>query len=262
MSWARASRARAARSSAAVTDWHRWLGAERRRAATRRARSPARRTSLFLLHRAERDLPLVCRAASRLQRLRPITAASSRGLAGKARDFNWHNVIGFWSRDSARFVVASGVVMSYPWATTSSTAWPGASRRAAAWRPRGRVRVAPRAEPRPTGAKPEVMLAGLDRAWATAPGQMAGWRTATLRVPPSAEAPCHVQLRHLEPEPDARARERRSSSIAGPARSCAASPTPASREARRSGAGCASSTRARLSAPLARRSLASPAPEP
>ena len=39
------------------------------------------------------------------------------GLSGKARDFNWHNVIGFWSAIPLVFVVASGVVISYPWAT-------------------------------------------------------------------------------------------------------------------------------------------------
>ena len=39
------------------------------------------------------------------------------GLPGKAREFNWHNTIGFWSSIPLAIVVAGGVVISYPWAT-------------------------------------------------------------------------------------------------------------------------------------------------
>jgi len=37
------------------------------------------------------------------------------GLSGKARDFNWHNVIGVWSMIPLFFIVFSGAVISYPW---------------------------------------------------------------------------------------------------------------------------------------------------
>ncbi len=40
-----------------------------------------------------------------------------RGLRGKARDFNWHHVAGFWMALPLVLVVASGVVISYPWAS-------------------------------------------------------------------------------------------------------------------------------------------------
>ncbi len=40
-----------------------------------------------------------------------------RGLPGKARDFNWHNTLGFWSALPLALIVYSGVVISYPWAT-------------------------------------------------------------------------------------------------------------------------------------------------
>ena len=39
-----------------------------------------------------------------------------RGLADRARNFNWHNVIGFWSAVPLFIIVLSGVVISYPWA--------------------------------------------------------------------------------------------------------------------------------------------------
>lgn len=40
-----------------------------------------------------------------------------RGVSGKARDFNWHHVIGYWSLVPLAVIVWSGVVISYPWAT-------------------------------------------------------------------------------------------------------------------------------------------------
>ena len=39
------------------------------------------------------------------------------GLSGKARDFNWHNTIGFWSVIPLAVIVAGAMVISYPWAT-------------------------------------------------------------------------------------------------------------------------------------------------
>ena len=37
------------------------------------------------------------------------------GLRAKARDFNWHNTIGFWSALPLAIVVYSATVISYPW---------------------------------------------------------------------------------------------------------------------------------------------------
>ncbi|MXZ70724.1 MAG: PepSY domain-containing protein [Acidobacteria bacterium] len=39
-----------------------------------------------------------------------------RGLSGRARDFNWHSVIGFWSAVPLAVIVFSGVTISYQWA--------------------------------------------------------------------------------------------------------------------------------------------------
>jgi uncharacterized iron-regulated membrane protein len=41
------------------------------------------------------------------------------GLNGKARDFNWHNVIGIWCAIPLVVVVATAVAMSYPWANNA-----------------------------------------------------------------------------------------------------------------------------------------------
>jgi uncharacterized iron-regulated membrane protein len=37
-------------------------------------------------------------------------------LSGRARDWNWHNVIGFWSSFPMLLIIATGLIMSYAWA--------------------------------------------------------------------------------------------------------------------------------------------------
>ena len=39
-----------------------------------------------------------------------------RGLTGRARDYNWHRVIGFWSAVPLAVIAASGATISYQWA--------------------------------------------------------------------------------------------------------------------------------------------------
>lgn len=39
-----------------------------------------------------------------------------RGLSGRARNFNWHAVIGFWSAVPLAIIIASGATISYRWA--------------------------------------------------------------------------------------------------------------------------------------------------
>jgi uncharacterized iron-regulated membrane protein len=169
-----------------VTDWHRWLAAEGELRPTGRAVTGA--SNLVFLFIVLSGIYLWWPKNLRLQHLRPITAFQG-GLASKARDFNWHNVFGFWSALPLAFVVASGVVMSYPWANDLVYRLAGSEPPRRGPAPRRPDPGGPGAEARTAAAKPEVTLAGLDRAWATAQGQMSGWRTATLRVPSSPEAP-------------------------------------------------------------------------
>ena len=108
-----------------------------------------------------------------------------RGLPGKARDFNWHNVIGFWSAVPLAIVVAGAVPISYPWATNLvyrivgdvPPAPPQAAARPAA--PDARETRRPE-----TGARDErpVVLDGINAAWDRAASQVESWRTITLRL--------------------------------------------------------------------------------
>ncbi|MGE3490366.1 MAG: PepSY-associated TM helix domain-containing protein [Vicinamibacterales bacterium] len=94
-----------------------------------------------------------------------------RGLPGKARDFNWHNVIGFWSAVPLAIVVAGAVPISYPWASNL------------VYRIAGERPPMPGAPPARPAAKPEpVSGAGLDAAWRRAQTQVPEWRTMTVRL--------------------------------------------------------------------------------
>ena len=110
------------------------------------------------------------------------------GLPGKARDFNWHNTIGFWSAIPLAIVVAGGVVISYPWAT-------GLVYRAYGEQPpapaggAGRIGGPGRGAgasglPRRSGeaAKAEAS-APLETLFAKAQSQMSDWKTITAALP-------------------------------------------------------------------------------
>ena len=107
-----------------------------------------------------------------------------RGLAGKARDFNWHNTIGFWSAVPLVIVVAGAVPISYSWAGNL------------VYRVVGDAPPPPPASPaqatRPSS--PQALDAvGLNAAWATTARQAPDWRTITTRAA-SAGAPITVTV--------------------------------------------------------------------
>lgn len=97
----------------AVEDWHRWLAAD----------GPSRTTFrnitgvanlLFLVLVLTGMVLWLPRTWSWLK-VRAVLWFRS-GLSGKARDFNWHNVLGIWSALPLIAIVASGTVIGFPWA--------------------------------------------------------------------------------------------------------------------------------------------------
>ena len=85
-----------------VTAWHRWLGAKGEGRTTAKAITGACNLSFLLLVISGPFLWLPKKWT--WQHLAPITWFR-RGLSGKARDFNWHNVIGLWCAVPLFFVV-------------------------------------------------------------------------------------------------------------------------------------------------------------
>ena len=98
----------------AVEGWHRWLNvAGERRAAARAVTGAANLAFLFLvLSGVYLWLPRTWAWAAFRTRL----LFNRFAVSTKARDFNWHHVFGIWLALPLAVVVASGVVMSYPWA--------------------------------------------------------------------------------------------------------------------------------------------------
>jgi len=194
-----------------ITDWHRWLATKGDTRDLGRAATGAANLAFLLIVLSGMWLwwPRNLRWSS----VRNV-AWFRRGLSGKARDFNWHNVIGFWSAIPLAIVVASGVVISYPWASglvfrVAGEAPPGrtASGPPAGARPvsdgaRGEV---PRGEV-PRGEGPRALPGSLQPRFVVAQGEMPNWRTISLTLPTERNADASFSLdRGMGGEPHKRA---------------------------------------------------------
>jgi len=160
-----------------VTDWHRWLGAKGENRNVARAITGA--CNLGFLFLVASGFYLWWPRNWNLKSLRNVMWFR-RGLPSKARDFNWHNTIGFWSAAPLFIVVLSAVVISYTWAGNL------------VYRVVGETPPAPRAnQPAPTSSsnsgKPE--LNNLNAAWLRAEQQVGDWRSISLQLPSSESAP-------------------------------------------------------------------------
>lgn len=160
-----------------VTDWHRWLGAQGESRTVARAITGACNLGFLFLVASGLYLWFPQRNWTRKQFR--STAWFKRGLSGKARDFNWHNVIGFWSLVPLFIIVLSAVPISYTWAGNL------------VYRIAGEAPPAPRAQPQPSqeGRKAEISTEGLDQLITRAEQQVAGWRSISLQLPSAQNAP-------------------------------------------------------------------------
>ena len=107
------------------------------------------------------------------------------GMRGKARDFNWHSAIGFWSALPLFFVVLGATVISYPWASDLAYRAVGEEPPARpSAPPQASSRAAPSSEAEAAGrTDSEGWAVNLDHLLARAQEQVPGWRTITLRLP-------------------------------------------------------------------------------
>lgn len=162
-----------------VTDWHRWLGAKGDNRNVARAITGA--CNLGFLFLVVSGFYLWFPRSWSLKSVRSITWFR-RGLSAKARDFNWHNVIGFWSAGPLFLVVLSAVVISYTWAGNL------------VYRVVGETPPAPRAAnqapARANNNEPSTQaVTNIDSAWSIAKQQVGDWRSITLQLPTTASAP-------------------------------------------------------------------------
>ncbi len=177
-----------------VTDWHRWLAASADSRPTGRAITGAANLA-FLFIVGSGIILWLPRTLSWLH-VRPVLLFRN-GIRGKARDFNWHNVIGVWSAIPLFIVVLGGVVISYPWASdlvyraAGETPPPRARPAGAGGGEAGRAG-------RPGGAgrtdRQDVSLAGLGRSVDVATARVPGWRTASARIPVAPNQPVAITV--------------------------------------------------------------------
>jgi uncharacterized iron-regulated membrane protein len=170
----------------ALTDWHRWLGGTPENRATGKALTGASNFAFLAL--AISGVYLWWPRTWLPQHVRAILMFR-RQTTGRARDFNWHNVIGFWCAPVLIVLTASGAVISYPWASNlvyrlAGSPVPergggagGGGARAGGGRDGGER------------ARPVSTPENLDRLWARAEQQVPQWRSMTMRLPNRGDAP-------------------------------------------------------------------------
>jgi uncharacterized iron-regulated membrane protein len=167
-----------------MTDWHRWLGQNGEGRNT--ARSITGASNLAFLGLAVSGLFLWWPrqwTRSRFRNAMRLDLAAH----GKARDFNWHTVIGFWCAPVLIVLTASGAVISYPWATNLVYRLSGSAPPAAPQTP-----SAPASAPASSASQvaSTVNVPGnLEHLWNRAVDQTPGWGSMVMRLPARPGAP-------------------------------------------------------------------------
>lgn len=169
-----------------VTDWHRWLGTRGEGRPAGRAITGACNAAFLVL--AISGLYLWWPKNWTRKNLSSITVFK-RGLKGRARDFNWHNVTGFWCAIVLVVLTATGMVMSYQWANNLLYTLTG-SQPPAPQSPPGSAGPA-----NPGDASRMEIPGNLNPLWARAQQQSSQWESISMRLPQRPDAPVSFTIR-------------------------------------------------------------------
>ena len=164
-----------------TTAWHRFLALEGTSRATGKAVTGAANL-IFLFIVFSGFYLWVPRVWSWIQFKNVLWFRS--GLAPKARDFNWHNVIGVWTAVPLAIVVLGALPISYPWASNLAYRIVGDT-------PPAPASVAARPNDQ---ASVTYVSSGVDAAWIAAQSQIPSWRTMTTRLASSTNAPVVIAV--------------------------------------------------------------------
>lgn len=169
-----------------MTTWHRYLAMEGESRATGRAITGA--SNLAFLFIVLSGMYLWLPKLWKWAQFKNVLWFRG-GLSAKARDFNWHNVIGIWTAVPLAIVVAGAVPISYPWASNLVYRLAGDAPPAQAAAPQQRA-------PERGGERaPQTFVAhGLDGAWSVAQAQIPEWRTMSTRLASSERAPVVITV--------------------------------------------------------------------
>ena len=159
-----------------ATDWHRYLGATGDGRPSGKAITGACNVAFLFI--VISGIYLWWPRSWAFQSVRSVTWFK-KGLNGRARDFNWHNVFGFWSAIPLFFVVLSATVISYPWASRMVYRIAGSPEPV---RNNAQQRGAGNTQPNAT-----LDLHQIDALLASAEVHAPGWRTINLRLPTTSD---------------------------------------------------------------------------
>jgi uncharacterized iron-regulated membrane protein len=162
-----------------VTNWHRYLSMSGDRRAIGRSITGVSNL-IFLIVVIVGLLLWIPRGKANWRTIRNVTWFR-RNQSLRARNWNWHNVFGVWAFLPLFFIVLSGAVISYPWASKL------------VYRATGTTPPNPEinrgVQDSNNRSAPVLRLAGMDPLVAIAERQISEWKTIRLQVPPSDRGP-------------------------------------------------------------------------
>lgn len=159
-----------------VTSWHRWIALSGDGRPVGKALTGA--CNLMFLFLAISGIYIWMPRKFAWRQIKPVFWFRT-GLRGKARNFNWHNVIGFWTSLVLIILTLTATVISYQWAgnllyTITGNDVPP-------------TQQGPPNAP-PPGEQAYVLPENLDAIWAKGESQTEGWKSISLRLPPDKNA--------------------------------------------------------------------------
>ena len=115
-------------------------------------------------------------------------------LVGRAREWNWHHVVGVWTAFPLLFIVLTGVIMSYPWASNLLFTMTGSQPPAGNWR--GERPPQPNKTTHPSApiesSTPQFL--GLEELARIAKQQVPGWKSMAIEIPQLANSMLTVSV--------------------------------------------------------------------
>ncbi|WP_193213864.1 PepSY-associated TM helix domain-containing protein [Luteolibacter marinus] len=180
-----------------VTEFHRWLAMSGKARDTGKSVTSAAALVFFFILLSGLFLWIPKRWTKR--GLLAITTFR-RDLRGRARDWNWHNVLGLWFALPLLLTVSTGLVIAYPWANKllfqavgekppERGGPPGGAKGKGGPQGKGPGREAP-------AAGPESLPAGIDAAVARVAGQRLAWQQIQFSFPEKNELKLFVTDGH------------------------------------------------------------------
>ncbi len=150
-----------------LRSWHRWLGMSGDDRAIGKALTGA--SNLVFLFLAISGIYIWMPRKINWRSVKPVLWFR-RGLRGKPRNFNWHNVIGFWTSLLLIVFTITGAVISYQWAGNLIYTITGNE-------------IPERREQEPKKEKPYEFPANIDASWAAARTKAPDAKSISLKLP-------------------------------------------------------------------------------